>query len=248
MNRYPFIKVIIINCLLEQDGLTGYDIIKYCRGNGIPASSGTVYPHLKAMEDAGIIAFREEGRRKVYYLTEAGRAEMESSALGQRAGIPEKHIFQKHLARRDAGLDEKGRSQGTCGQCRRNQALPVGLHGQAIVTERSGGLPGRERDMKFLQGLSKAVMKLRYAIVAFWMVAAVLIVWKAPVLSKVASSDETSFLPANSETMEASALYKQLFPTTGNRSSFILVLTDAGGMIGRRPPIRQGDRGFPERR
>jgi DNA-binding PadR family transcriptional regulator len=83
MNRYPFVKVIIINCLLEQDGLTGYDIIKYCRGNGIPASSGTVYPHLKAMEETGIIACREEGRRKVYYLTEAGRSEMESTALGK---------------------------------------------------------------------------------------------------------------------------------------------------------------------
>jgi DNA-binding PadR family transcriptional regulator len=83
MNRYPFIKVIIINSLLKQDGLTGYDIIKDCRGNGIPASSGTVYPHLKAMEEAGIIVCHEEGRRKLYGLTEAGRSEMESSALAK---------------------------------------------------------------------------------------------------------------------------------------------------------------------
>lgn len=83
MNRYPFIKVIIINFLLQQDGLTGYDIIKYCRNYGIPASSGTVYPHLKTMEDAGIILCKEEGRRKLYHLTESGRSEMEGTALSR---------------------------------------------------------------------------------------------------------------------------------------------------------------------
>lgn len=81
MNRYPFIKVYVINCLLKQDDLTGYDIIKFCRGNGIPASSGTVYPHLKALEKAGFIACSESGRRKHYRLTPAGRSEMETSAL-----------------------------------------------------------------------------------------------------------------------------------------------------------------------
>lgn len=86
MNRYPFIKVFVINCLLKQDELTGYDIIKICRGNGIPASSGTVYPHLKSLEDAGFIACREEGRKKLYYLTAVGRSEMETSAL---ANAPE---------------------------------------------------------------------------------------------------------------------------------------------------------------
>ena len=96
MNRYPFIKVVIINCLLKQDGLTGYDMIKFCRGNGIPASSGTVYPHLKALEDAGIIEYREDGRRKLYKLTPAGREEMETSAL---ANAPEflKNTYFKSL-------------------------------------------------------------------------------------------------------------------------------------------------------
>lgn len=81
MNRYPFIKVYVINCLLKQDGLTGYDIIKFCRSNGIPASSGTVYPHLKALEKAGFIECHEEGRRKHYHLTADGRSEMKTSAL-----------------------------------------------------------------------------------------------------------------------------------------------------------------------
>jgi DNA-binding PadR family transcriptional regulator len=83
MNRYPFIKIIIINCLIKADGLTGYDIIKFCRSYGIPASSGTVYPHLKALMDAGIISCIQEGRRKLYCLTPAGRAEMEGSGLAK---------------------------------------------------------------------------------------------------------------------------------------------------------------------
>jgi len=84
--------------------------------------------------------------------------------------------------------------------------------------------------MRFLQGLSKTVVKLRYAIIVFWVAAAVVILLTAPELSKVASSDETSFLPPNSDTLQATALYKQLFPSTGNTSSFVLVLTDNNGI------------------
>lgn len=86
MNRYPFIKIMIVNCLLKTDGLSGYDIIKLCRDSGIPASSGTVYPHLKSLMDAGYIACEEDGRRKLYHLTPAGREEMEGSGL---ATVPE---------------------------------------------------------------------------------------------------------------------------------------------------------------
>jgi DNA-binding PadR family transcriptional regulator len=81
MNRYPFIKIIIINCLMRSDGLSGYDIIKFCRDGGIPASSGTVYPHLKSLTDAGYVACEEDGRRKLYSLTPKGREEMEGSGL-----------------------------------------------------------------------------------------------------------------------------------------------------------------------
>jgi DNA-binding PadR family transcriptional regulator len=96
MNRYPFIKVYVVNCLLKQDDITGYDIIKFCRASGIPASSGTVYPHLKALERAGFIECSEVGRRKHYRLTQEGRAEMETSAL---AMAPEflKNLYFKSI-------------------------------------------------------------------------------------------------------------------------------------------------------
>lgn len=94
MNRYPFIKVMIVDCLLKTDGLTGYDIIKICRGNGIPASSGTVYPHLKSLVDAGVLTCREEGRRKLYGLTERGRAEMEVAALAKAPAFLKNSYFK----------------------------------------------------------------------------------------------------------------------------------------------------------
>jgi DNA-binding PadR family transcriptional regulator len=97
MNRYPFIKIMIINCLLKSDGLTGYDIIKFCRDGGIPASSGTVYPHLKSLMDAGYIACEEDGRRKLYRLTPEGRKEMESSGLATAPEFLKNSYFKSIL-------------------------------------------------------------------------------------------------------------------------------------------------------
>ena len=61
MSRHPFIKVMLINYLINNEELVGYEFIKYCRDIGILASSGTVYPHLKTLTENEIISFREEG-------------------------------------------------------------------------------------------------------------------------------------------------------------------------------------------
>lgn len=97
MNKFPLIKAVIVDCLLKQDGLSGYDLIKFCRGNGIPASSGNVYPHLKSLEDLGVIEYRMEGRRKLYQLTTRGRKDAKATAL---AYAPEflKSIFFRSLS------------------------------------------------------------------------------------------------------------------------------------------------------
>jgi DNA-binding PadR family transcriptional regulator len=96
MNRYPFIKIMILDCLRNADDLSGYDIIKFCRGNGIPASSGTVYPHLKSLVEAGVLHCREDGRRKLYGLTERGRTEMEVGAIS-KAPVFLKNSYFKSL-------------------------------------------------------------------------------------------------------------------------------------------------------
>lgn len=72
MARYPFLKGMILNYLVERRELTGYDFIKYCRTIGVTASPGSVYPHLKDLEDEGVVAQQTQGRRKIYTLTQKG--------------------------------------------------------------------------------------------------------------------------------------------------------------------------------
>lgn len=61
----------------------GYEIIKALEerssGEYIP-SPGTVYPTLQYLEDLGLVRAQEEADRRVYHLTEAGRAELDAQA------------------------------------------------------------------------------------------------------------------------------------------------------------------------
>jgi RND superfamily putative drug exporter len=83
--------------------------------------------------------------------------------------------------------------------------------------------------MKFFNGLGRAVVKLRFVILAFWLAAAAVLFFVAPALSDVAKTDEAGFLPKDSEAAQAAKLYRELFPGEGDRSSLMLVLTDDGG-------------------
>ncbi len=69
------LRIVILRMLREKGELTGYDIIKEIEkktGHWRP-SPGTVYPLLRDLESRGVVARRDEGRRKVYYLTPSGR-------------------------------------------------------------------------------------------------------------------------------------------------------------------------------
>ena len=65
------LRIVILRMLMEKGELTGYDVIKEIeRKTGCwRPSPGTVYPLLRDLESRGVVARREEGRRKVYYLT-----------------------------------------------------------------------------------------------------------------------------------------------------------------------------------
>ena len=84
--------------------------------------------------------------------------------------------------------------------------------------------------MRFFKGLCNIVLRFRYFVVAFWLVAAVVLYFTAPSLSAVVKSDAASFFSNSSETMKASNLYKELFPDEGNRTSFTLALEDKSGL------------------
>ncbi|MRX44819.1 PadR family transcriptional regulator [Agromyces kandeliae] len=69
--------------LLAEKPMHGYQIISEIAersGGAWKPSAGSVYPTLQLLADEGLITAEEEGGRKTYTLTEAGKAEAEASA------------------------------------------------------------------------------------------------------------------------------------------------------------------------
>ncbi|WP_405488937.1 helix-turn-helix transcriptional regulator [Streptomyces sp. NBC_00096] len=65
--------------LLDEAPRHGYEVIRLLeeRFQGLYApSAGTVYPRLAKLESEGLVTYATEGGRKVYSITEAGRAEL----------------------------------------------------------------------------------------------------------------------------------------------------------------------------
>jgi DNA-binding PadR family transcriptional regulator len=70
--------------LLAEGPRHGYELIRLLENQflGLYApSAGTIYPRLQRMEQDGLVSHTQAGGRKVYEITDAGRAE-----LGARAG------------------------------------------------------------------------------------------------------------------------------------------------------------------
>lgn len=65
--------------LLDESPRHGYDVIRLLEDRflGVYApSAGTIYPRLARLEEEGLVTHSEEGGRKVYRLTDAGREEL----------------------------------------------------------------------------------------------------------------------------------------------------------------------------
>jgi DNA-binding PadR family transcriptional regulator len=72
------IRIAILS-LLSEGPKHGYQLMKEMeeRSGGVyRASAGSVYPTLQLLEDEGLIECIQEGGRRVYHLTDAGRAEL----------------------------------------------------------------------------------------------------------------------------------------------------------------------------
>lgn len=66
--------------LLEEGPKHGYELIKALSdrfGGTYSPSAGTVYPRLAKLEEEGLVATAQDGRRTVYSITRAGLAELE---------------------------------------------------------------------------------------------------------------------------------------------------------------------------
>ena len=73
---------LIVLALLAEQPRHGYDIIKAMeeRSSGsYSPSPGVVYPTLTFLEEAGYVEARSEGNKKVYAITDAGRAHLEEN-------------------------------------------------------------------------------------------------------------------------------------------------------------------------
>nr|WSX49836.1 helix-turn-helix transcriptional regulator [Streptomyces sp. NBC_00974] len=75
--------------LLDEAPRHGYEVIRLLeeRFQGLYApSAGTVYPRLSKLEAEGLVTYATEGGRKVYSITEAGRAEL-ADRVGELADL-----------------------------------------------------------------------------------------------------------------------------------------------------------------
>jgi DNA-binding PadR family transcriptional regulator len=77
------VRAAILDLLAEGGQWNGYQLIQEISGrtSGVwRPSAGSVYPALQQLEDEGLIAPEGEGRRRMYALTDAGRAYAEEHA------------------------------------------------------------------------------------------------------------------------------------------------------------------------
>jgi DNA-binding PadR family transcriptional regulator len=69
--------------LLDEEPRHGYDLIQALTdrtGGTYTPSAGTIYPRLAKLEDEGLVTKTVDGRKTVYAITEAGRAEVAARA------------------------------------------------------------------------------------------------------------------------------------------------------------------------
>jgi RND superfamily putative drug exporter len=78
--------------------------------------------------------------------------------------------------------------------------------------------------------LGRHVLRLRFAIVAGWVAAAAAFGILGPSLANVGSADETSFLPANAESLAARQLIKEAFPQDSAVAVALIVFSRDDGL------------------
>lgn len=116
--------------LLDERPRHGYELIRALedRFYGLyTPSAGTIYPRLTAMEEDGVITHEVIDGRKVYRLTDAGRAEMaergeEMSRLEERVRASSRHLASEIRAEvKESIRDLREELRAAAGQVRREE-------------------------------------------------------------------------------------------------------------------------------
>jgi DNA-binding PadR family transcriptional regulator len=121
---------LIALALIAEQPRHGYEIIKLLEektADWYSPSPGIVYPTLTYLEDAGYVTAQTEGTKKLYSITEEGRAHLEAnrdfvdtvlerlSAIGEKATRIREHFdrpeHEEHRGHR-GGRGERGRGRG----------------------------------------------------------------------------------------------------------------------------------------
>ena len=84
------LRLYLLSLLAESDdGMHGYELMQALErrfgGTYIP-SAGTIYPRLAKLEEEGLVTKTADGRKTVYAITDAGRAEL-AEREGELGGI-----------------------------------------------------------------------------------------------------------------------------------------------------------------
>jgi DNA-binding PadR family transcriptional regulator len=89
------VKLLILS-VLREGPKHGYEIMRAIEqrtGGAYAPSPGTVYPTLQMLEDIGHVQASEGGERKVYALTEAGRAYLDEQRSAEQDAWTQ---FERH--------------------------------------------------------------------------------------------------------------------------------------------------------
>lgn len=123
--------------LLDEAPRHGYEVIRLLeeRFQGLYApSAGTVYPRLAKLEAEGLVTHTSEGGRKVYSITDAGRAE-----LADRGGELADLELEIRESVAELAAEIKADVRGAAGDLRREMRA-------AASEAREGGAAGDDKD------------------------------------------------------------------------------------------------------
>ncbi|AKU95267.1 Transcriptional regulator, PadR family [Labilithrix luteola] len=105
---------LLLLALLEEKSRHGYDLIKALeeRSNGFYVPSpGVIYPALTYLEEAGETASEAEGSRKLYRLTDTGRATLEKRRAEVDALFAQLEELGRNMARVREAFSREGEGE-----------------------------------------------------------------------------------------------------------------------------------------
>ena len=97
---------LVMLLLIEQEPRHGYDIIRDLEartGGAYAPSAGVIYPTLTLLEETGLLAAQASGAKKLYALTEDGKAELDKNRAEAEAALARLEALRKRGEAMDMG-------------------------------------------------------------------------------------------------------------------------------------------------